>query len=43
VFRQRREGTGDWLDAAVESRTAAELENVILTRARQLRMDTQRP
>jgi hypothetical protein len=43
VFRQRREASGDWLDAAVESRTAAELENVILTRARQLRLDTRRP
>src|SRR6185369_12673597 len=35
VFRQKKDGTGDWQDAAVESRTAAELENVILTRARQ--------
>ena len=30
-------------DAAVESRTAIELENAILTRARQLRVDTARP
>ena len=42
VFRQRRDGAGDWQDAAVETRTAAELENVILTRARQLRLDNQR-
>jgi hypothetical protein len=43
VFRQRKDGSGDWQDAAVEARTAAELENVILTRARQLRLDTQHP
>jgi hypothetical protein len=42
VFRQRRESSGDWTDAAVESRTAADLENVILTRARQLRLDSNR-
>ena len=42
VFRQRRDGAGDWADAAVESRTAADLENVILTRARQLRLDSSR-
>jgi hypothetical protein len=43
VFRQRREPGGAWIDAAVESRTAIELENAILTRARQLRVDTARP
>jgi hypothetical protein len=43
VFRQRREPGGAWADAAVESRTAIELENAILTRARQLRIDTARP
>ncbi len=43
VFRQRREPGGVWADAAVETRTAIELENAILTRARQLRIDTARP
>lgn len=43
VFRQRRDASGNWVDAAVEPRTAVELENVILTRARQLRIDSERP
>jgi Domain of unknown function (DUF3576) len=43
VFRQRRDAGGAWTDAAVESQTAIQLENVILTRARQLRMDNERP
>lgn len=43
VFRQRRDTAGNWVDAAVEPRTALELENVILTRARQLRIDSERP
>jgi len=39
VFRQvRRNGT--WVDAKVEPETATELENAILTRARQLRVAT---
>ncbi len=42
VFRQRRDAGGEWADAAVEARTAADLENVILTRARQLRLDSSR-
>ncbi len=37
VFRQRQGGTG-WIDAPVASGTATELENAILTRARQLRI-----
>jgi hypothetical protein len=40
VFRQRREENGDWMDAAVEPKTAIELENAILTRARQMRINT---
>ena len=40
VFRQRREDNGDWMDAAVEPKTAIELENAILTRARQMRINT---
>ncbi|MBL8831778.1 MAG: DUF3576 domain-containing protein [Rhodospirillales bacterium] len=37
VFRQRRDATGGWADAAVESRTPIDVENAILTRARQIR------
>ncbi len=43
VFRQRRDDTGAWVDAAVETKTSVDLENVILTRARQLRIDNERP
>lgn len=43
VFRQRRDEGGAWTDAAVEAQTAMDLENVILTRARQLRLDSERP
>ncbi len=43
VFRQRRDAGGNWTDAAVEGRTSLDLENVILTRARQLRIDSERP
>jgi hypothetical protein len=38
VFRQRHDGNGNWVDAAVEKRTQIELEDAILTRARQLRV-----
>lgn len=43
VFRQTRNDTGSWVDAAVEAKTSVELEDVILTRARQLRIDNERP
>lgn len=43
VFRQRRDPAGNWVDATVESKTTVDLENVILTRARQLRVDSERP
>lgn len=43
VFRQTRNDSGGWVDAAVEAKTAVELEDVILTRARQLRIDNERP
>jgi hypothetical protein len=43
VFRQRADANNNWVDAAVEAKTATELENAILTRARQLRIDTARP
>jgi hypothetical protein len=38
VFRQRQDIGGTWIDASVERRTTVDLENAILTRARQLRI-----
>ena len=38
VFRQLRDAGGGWVDAAVEKRTPIEIEDAILTRARQLRV-----
>lgn len=38
VFRQNRTRGGDWADSAVATDTAGNLENQILTRARELRM-----
>jgi hypothetical protein len=38
VFRQRQDPSGNWVDAAVEKRTQIQLEDAILTRARQLRV-----
>jgi hypothetical protein len=38
VFRQTRDGSGAWVDATVAPETATELENAILTRARELRI-----
>lgn len=43
VFRQRRDAGGNWADAAVEAATPINLENVILTRARELRISADRP
>ena len=40
VFRQVRDPTGGWADAPVDPKTPIDLENAILTRARQLRLDT---
>ncbi len=40
VFRQTRDATGNWSDAPVDPKTPIDLENAILTRARQLRLDT---
>ncbi len=39
VFRQENTGSGGWRDAAVSGDTAASLENAILVRARQLKVD----
>ena len=38
VFHQRRQGNSDWLDVASDASTQTDLENAILTRARQLRI-----
>jgi hypothetical protein len=38
VFRQVQNGGADWIDAKVEQKTAVDLENAILTRARELRV-----
>lgn len=38
VFRQNKDQSGNWSDAAVSPITATELENAILTKARQIRM-----
>jgi hypothetical protein len=40
VFRQKRDTTGQWTDAAVDQATGTDLENAILTRARQMRLST---
>jgi len=39
VFRQERGESADWADAAVNPATGREIENAILTRARQLRLN----
>ncbi len=39
VFRQTRAEGADWTDAAVNPATGREIENAILTRARQLRLN----
>jgi Domain of unknown function (DUF3576) len=38
VFKQMRDGGGQWVDTRVDPKMAGELENSILTRARQLRI-----
>ena len=40
VFRQNHATDGRWVDAAVKAETGTDLENQILTRARQLRIAT---
>lgn len=40
VFRQERGDGGAWADAATNPATGREIENAILTRARQLRLNT---
>ncbi|MEM7223039.1 MAG: DUF3576 domain-containing protein [Pseudomonadota bacterium] len=38
VFRQQQSSAGSWIDVEVDAKTASDLENAILTRARQLRI-----
>lgn len=38
VFKQARDASGGWIDVKVDPRMTADLENAILTRARQLRI-----
>ncbi len=38
VFRQQQDGTGNWIDQEVDQQTGTDLEDAILTRARQLRI-----
>jgi hypothetical protein len=38
VFRQTKDGGGQWTDAPVDPKTGRDLENSILTRARQIRL-----
>ncbi|WP_374575171.1 DUF3576 domain-containing protein [Phenylobacterium sp.] len=38
VFKQVRDGSGGWVDAQSSPQTETDLENAILTRARQLRL-----
>ena len=38
VFRQVRGDDGNWVDAKVDAKTATDMENAILTRARELRI-----
>lgn len=38
VFKQARDAAGGWIDVKVDPRMTADLENAILTRARQLRI-----
>jgi hypothetical protein len=40
VFRQKRDGSQQWVDANVDQATGTDLENAILTRARQMRLST---
>jgi hypothetical protein len=40
VFHQHHDGSGAWADTAVAAATQTDLENAILTRARQLRINT---
>lgn len=38
AFKQKKDASGQWVDAAVEAGTARKMEDAILTRARELRV-----
>jgi hypothetical protein len=38
IFRQTSNGAGGWVDAPTDAQTSIDIENAILTRARQLRL-----
>jgi len=40
VFKQMQSPTGEWVDAPINPNTAREVENAILTRARELRLNS---
>ncbi|MEZ5667971.1 MAG: DUF3576 domain-containing protein [Alphaproteobacteria bacterium] len=40
VFKQSRDASGEWVDAAVDTGTGTAIEDAILSRARQLRVAT---
>ena len=40
VFKQKRDINGGWIDSKVDPKTGTELEDAILTRARQLRISS---
>ncbi len=40
VFHQTKDGAGQWVDAPTSGQTSTEIENAILTKARQLRLST---
>ena len=39
LFRQEKKQSGEWVDAPTDAKAAIEMENAILTRARQLRIN----
>ncbi|MDI9408868.1 MAG: DUF3576 domain-containing protein [Candidatus Pacebacteria bacterium] len=40
-FKQVKDKNGQWADSAVDSRIASDLENTVLSRARQMKLDSQ--
>jgi hypothetical protein len=38
VFKQAKDGSGNWVDSPTANQTESDIENAILTRARQLRL-----
>jgi hypothetical protein len=42
VFKQKRDAAGNWVDSSTAAQTETDIENAILTRARQLRLSNVR-